>query len=1120
LKQAKAEGKFISVNIGSPKAVPVFPIILFLLFGLGFAQAQTASNQIVPFRKVGSKVEFTQPQGSISFSLQSQVRKGDPWTVLSTTTASSSNPVVSLTIPARGLNQNLRVVASVRPPVGLRRSLPFTLAANARSLTFHATNQVRLYSVERQATNRTWTRVSTVAASTQAGRAVRVNLPASLGRIPASSLRVMAVSGDAAAAADFSSPVAPQLRSGFNKFPARPYSASTSLAPVMGDAALLSRDASAPGETVEEADLWQIRGRKIYLFNQHRGLQVLDTAVATNPVVAGYWPLPAVGEDMYLLGPTNQPATGALLLARLPWRSDRPDGTRILRLAFSNDVPSLQTFLDLPGGLQESRLVGNRLHLVSTSWQDTQGNWSPTTWVITLNVSQPGVLVEESRQSIPGYVSCVGSTARYLWLAGAEAGNWSTHTLRAFPIQTGGTLGRPLVARLGGVIQDKFKVGDVAGGLAAVVQTWTAPDGSWRNRTLVETYGTGSNGVMNRRAQLEIIRDEWLFATRFDGDRLYAVTFQQVDPLWLIDLRNPAAPAITGHLEVPGWSSFIEPLGNLLVAVGREDGRVQVSLFDVSNRADPKLASRVNVGDSGYSWSEAEWNEKAVKILPAAGLVLVPVTEWVGRNASHGVRIVGLNQSAKTLTAQGTIRHSFSPRRATLLDGSLVASVSNRELLLVDAANRQAPAVKAEVTLAFGVDRLALRSGYLYQFENANSWEGEGTQALLRVAAVNDPDDVVAQIPLSGAAVLAAEIVGDRLVVVEGAEENLWGIWGVGPVAAGTSPAGPAVSVWSLQNPALPSLVGRAALAGAAGSQVVILPGPAGLAAITRKTGGWSGWGRPLFSPVAGSVGVADSFFPGYSSESLTIDLVRLQASPAVVGTWSLQDSQADAITSVQAFGDLLVFGYQKREAVVPVKVRPGVSVSPGPALPWRPIAMQARSWLQVVDLADPALPAGWAPVEIPGALLGFSWLERGGGVLFSRSGAGDNRVYALGFDGESASVAAEVDVGAQRDLLSRGSSIYATIDDTTRRWDFSEATGFFGSPFSWKVPGSGFITQLEVLGGTPWAFANSTLYRLQANGQVTDFGELPGWPDLKKIRSDGASSALPTGPYGSKKIN
>jgi len=350
-------------------ALPVFQGVFFLVFGLGFAQAQATSNQIVPHRKIGQKVEFLQPQGAVSFSLQSQESAKGTWTVLATTVGSNSNPVLSLTIPRSALKQNLRVVASVRPPVGQRRSLPFVLAANARSLTFRSTNQVRLYSVERyQATNRTWARVSTVAASTPAGRAVRVNLPASLGKIPASSLRVMAVSGDAPAAADFSSSVAPRLRSGLSKFPARPYSASASLAPVMGDTALFSRDASAPGEAVEEADLWQIRGRKIYLFNQHRGLQVLDTAVATNPVVAGFWPLPAVGEDMYLLGPTNQPAAGALLLARLPWRSDRTEGTRVLRLSFSNDAPSLQTFLDLPGGLQESRLVGNRLHLVSTSW--------------------------------------------------------------------------------------------------------------------------------------------------------------------------------------------------------------------------------------------------------------------------------------------------------------------------------------------------------------------------------------------------------------------------------------------------------------------------------------------------------------------------------------------------------------------------------------------------------------------------------------------------------------------------------------------------------------------------------------------------------------------------------
>ena len=116
--------------------------------------------------------------------------------------------------------------------------------------------------------------------------------------------------------------------------------------------------------------------------------------------------------------------------------------------------------------------------------------------------------------------------------------------------------------------------------------------------------------------------------------------------------------------------------------------------------------------------------------------------------------------------------------------------------------------------------------------------------------------------------------------------------------------------------------------------------------------------------------------------------------------------------------------------------------------------------------------------------------------------------------------MAAEVDVGAQRDLLSSGTSVYATSDDTARRWDFSENTGFFGNPVAWKVPGSGYITQLQIQAGTPWAFANSTLYRFQANGQVTYFGELPVWPDLKKIRSDGTSIVLPTGIYGSKKFN
>ena len=57
-------------------------------------------------------------------------------------------------------------------------------------------------------------------------------------------------------------------------------------------------------------------------------------------------------------------------------------------------------------------------------------------------------------------------------------------------------------------------------------------------------------------------------ATRYDGDRVYVVTAIRMDPLWIVDNANPARPQLVSHLEVPGWSTYIEPLGDRLVTVG------------------------------------------------------------------------------------------------------------------------------------------------------------------------------------------------------------------------------------------------------------------------------------------------------------------------------------------------------------------------------------------------------------------------------------------------------------------------------------------------------------------------------------------------------------------------
>jgi uncharacterized secreted protein with C-terminal beta-propeller domain len=107
---------------------------------------------------------------------------------------------------------------------------------------------------------------------------------------------------------------------------------------------------------------------------------------------------------------------------------------------------------------------------------------------------------------------------------------------------------------------------------------------------------------------------EQIHAVRFIGDKGYVVTFEQIDPLFTIDLGDPATPEVVGELEVTGFSSYLHPIGDdWLLAVGQEadeEGRVlglAVSIFDVRDFANPVLAHRylIEGDENSWSWSEA-----------------------------------------------------------------------------------------------------------------------------------------------------------------------------------------------------------------------------------------------------------------------------------------------------------------------------------------------------------------------------------------------------------------------------------------------------------------------------------------------------------------------------------
>lgn len=155
-------------------------------------------------------------------------------------------------------------------------------------------------------------------------------------------------------------------------------------------------------------------------------------------------------------------------------------------------------------------------------------------------------------------------------------------------------------------------------------------------------------------------RGERIYSVRFIGPVGYVVTFKQVDPLYTLDLRDPAAPRRTGELKITGYSAYLHPAGDgRLIGVGQEaseEGRTlgtQVSLFDVSDPANPRRLSQMFQKDSG---SEAEWDPHAFLYWAKTGMAVLPLSSWTGTEQTNGTALV-LKIDDSAVTRTGTVVH-------------------------------------------------------------------------------------------------------------------------------------------------------------------------------------------------------------------------------------------------------------------------------------------------------------------------------------------------------------------------------------------------------------------------------------------------------------------------------
>jgi len=935
-----------------------------------------------------------------------------------------------------------------------------------------------------------------------------------------------------------------------------------------------SRDAkttSSSANSVEESDIWKADGSKVYFFNQLRGLQVLDLTDPADPTLMASYRLPAKGQDMYIV-PGSGAVRYAVLLTREYEQGSWVQQTGVQVIKVDGSSAKLVSSLKVAGWLADSRLVGTRIYLATQqwSWSSSDNTDAMTLNDIVLNTTSGSVTLAKTH-AVKGNWPVISAGNDWLTVTQSDWSDWQSSWITLFSLGTNGaTKLTPSPVKLFGRLDNKYYVQYENGTLSTVSQR-----GWWNDQEVIlENFSRGGTKI----GSVEIMKNESLMSARFAGDKAYVVTFRQTDPLFVVDLSNATKPVIAGHLEVPGFSTHIEPIGDKLFTIGFDGGKVAASIFDVSDPSKPTISTNGRIIlDGTWGYSAATYDDKALKVLPENGLALIPYTSYdssTGSNSSY-IQILKINVAGGKLSKGGVITHRFDPLRASLVNGAL-ASISQKELVTASLPKNGYPSLLADLLLAWPVNRVLTTAKHLIQIEEGASsswwgWYGSGA-ATARVSPLSDPDSGLTEIPLGKGVVKDAILRGNSLFILRQNPDNetTWGWDRAWYAPTPQTDASPTLFLDIYDASRLPDLK-------LTGSTSLQLPGndsawdlsglliPSGKSAVVvaqpqARSYRWGGYLRPIpvtlpaISPPVLTTSTVTMTLTNVSNSLVTtttntifaasignVSSAKLASSPMIA---SCMPYPFDGYQPPQSTNPAVAVVFQVENPVAPVahpvipltdtNATPVVSSTAGGgmliygyAVKEKPLAdgtelSSCQHALRILDLNDPASPILGPALALPGRLAGVSDITADGFLAWTQTRvkgtSGDGQLQVSACDVASLTQITGMTLKNSTAVTAVGRTLFAVQGKDVARYSLNDSGVLAGTgkvTFDW-APSSLRITTnpSSTLLGADSQNLFSWTYN-NPKAQVLDW-MTDRSADLQKsaIRTDGSVLA-PAGEYG-----